>query len=59
METTNNFDMKIETDNLISVKTYADLHKITTQAVYLKIENGDIEVIMIDGKTFIQKDNGK
>ena len=47
--------MKVETKNLIRIKTYADSIGKTTQWVYKCIKSGKLDVIKIDGVQFIEK----
>tara|TARA_R110000744_G_scaffold55660_1_gene117547 strand:- start:780 stop:959 length:180 start_codon:yes stop_codon:yes gene_type:complete len=44
-----------EIRELIRVKTYADLHKVTTTSVYRWLDKKMIKSVDIDGVTFIKK----
>lgn len=44
-----------EIRELIRVKTYADIHKVTTQCIYNWIDKKMIKSVDIDGVTFIKK----
>lgn len=45
--------MKVETNNLRSVKSYADLNKVSTVYIYNLIKKNLIKSIVIDGVTFV------
>tara|TARA_R100001443_G_scaffold117440_1_gene142709 strand:+ start:5407 stop:5568 length:162 start_codon:yes stop_codon:yes gene_type:complete len=45
--------MKVDTDNLISVQTYAHEQRVSTTAVYNWIKNNVVKAIEIDGVKFI------
>lgn len=46
--------MKIETENLITVKNYAYEHRVSTSYVYRLIREGVMTSIQIDGVHFIE-----
>jgi len=45
--------MKIETNNLMSVKNYANKQKVTTSYVYKLERTGRMELFVIDGVKFV------
>lgn len=45
--------MKIETDNLVSIKNYSDRCKCTTSYIYKLIGKNAMTAIVIDGVKFI------
>lgn len=47
--------MKVDTDNLISVQTYAHEQRVSTTAVYKWIKNNLVQSVEIDGVKFIVK----
>ena len=47
--------MSKDLKELVRVKTYADMHKVTTQCIYNWIDKKMIKSIDIDGVTFIKK----
>ena len=47
--------MSKDLKQLVRVKTYADMHKVTTQCIYNWIDKKMIKSIDIDGVTFIKK----
>ncbi len=47
--------MKVETNNLISVKTFAKEQGVSTSYVYRLIREGRMEAIQIDDVYFITK----
>ena len=51
--------MKIDTNDLILVKTFADLKGVSTTAVYNWLKLGVIKGVKIDGVKFIDNDNKK
>ena len=51
--------MKVDTDNLISVQSYAHDQRVSTTAVYNWIKNKVIKAVEIDGAKFIISDYEK
>jgi len=47
--------MSKDLKELVRVKTYADIHKVTTTSVYRWVDKKLIQAINIDGVTFIKK----
>lgn len=47
--------MKVDTENLISVQTYAHEQRVSTTAVYNWIKNNVVKAVEIDGVKFIIK----
>jgi hypothetical protein len=47
---------KIETDNLISIKTAAEIRKVTISAVSDLVRRGKLSVVEIDGVKFLKRD---
>ncbi|MBX7052659.1 MAG: hypothetical protein K1X54_11535 [Flavobacteriales bacterium] len=45
--------MKVEIDNLITIKTFADKHKVTTSYIYKMIKENKIAPVVIDEMKFI------
>lgn len=45
--------MKVDTENLISVQSYAHEHRVSTTAVYNWIKNNVVKAVEIDGVKFI------
>jgi len=47
--------MEKDLKELVRVKTYADMHKVTTTSVYRWVDKKIIQSVDIDGVTFIKK----
>ncbi|MEO8771855.1 MAG: hypothetical protein ABI402_17290 [Ferruginibacter sp.] len=47
--------MKIETNNLITIKNYAKKENVTTSYIYKLIKDGRMNSFAIDGVQFMQK----
>jgi intergrase/recombinase len=45
--------MKVDTDNLISVQSYAQQQSVSVQSVYRWINNNVVKAVEIDGVKFI------
>jgi len=45
--------MNINTDNLLSIKSYADKENVTPSYIYKLAKEGKMKIIMIDGVQFI------
>lgn len=45
--------MKVNIENLLTVKNYSEKHRITTSYVYKLIKADKVEAVVIDGVQFI------
>lgn len=45
--------MKVETDNLMSIKNYADREGVTASYIYKLEKKGTMELFQIDGVKFV------
>ena len=46
--------MKVETNNLMTIKNYASKEDVTTSYIYKLIKEGKMDSFVIDGIQFIQ-----
>lgn len=48
--------VKIDTDELVSIKTASELRKVSISAISLAVKRGVFSVVEIDGVKFLKRD---